>query len=243
MNKFIVRISDLAVVLAITAAFFYGILIKTDPQVRVNSEVYHKASDYQKVAAESFKEYNNRTKLTVDEQEIINKLITSYPEISSAAVHLPLFGRTPRVDIAVAPPGLFLQSDGETYVVGANGKIIGKSATFAQVKNIPAVNDQSGYEAKVGEQVLSSQAAVFINTLIAQLKASKIEIESITLPPLAHELHMRPANSSYFVKFFLNGTAPTQIGQYLSTKKYLEANNISPLEYVDARVEGKVFYK
>jgi hypothetical protein len=65
------------------------------------------------------------------------------------------------------------------------------------------------------------------------------------LPAASRELDIHLTGLPYFVKFNLNDNADAkqQVGTFLATRKYLTTHNITPTQYVDARVLGRVYYK
>ena len=110
---------------------------------------------------------------------------------------------------------------------------------------MPIVNDQTALLAQVGKQVLAPSDVNFILTVAAQFKAHKIGIQSMVLPVASRELDVYITGQSYFVKFNLADPSTTnvQIGTYFATLNYLASNHITPTQYIDARILGRVFYK
>jgi hypothetical protein len=70
-----------------------------------------------------------------------------------------------------------------------------------------------------------------------------VSVSSLTLPKTAQELDLRTKDRPYYVKFYLGGDALLQAGQFLATRRQFDTSNTQPAEYLDVRVEGKIFYK
>jgi hypothetical protein len=90
---------------------------------------------------------------------------------------------------------------------------------------------------------LSPDEVQFITGVLAQLQAKQLAITAVTLPPIAHELHVRIQGQPYYVKFNIQSDARIAAGTFLATKSYLEQGRITPAEYVDVRVEERAYYK
>lgn len=243
MTKFLVRFTDTLAIIFILFGLVYSLILKPEPVVAVSDSSYRSDSQYKEAAAKYLQPLKNQNKITVDESEVTEGIMRSFPEVDTASVRLPIIGQTPRIEIAVSPPSLFLHSQGKVFILDERGRIIGLAGDFPRVKGLQTVKDESGFTAETGKQILNSSATTFIKLLSAQMKKSNVAIESLSLPAVAYELHFRPAGSSYYVKFFLNGEPSQQIGQFLSARQHFSANNINPAEYLDVRVQGKIFYK
>src|SRR5690606_27795741 len=102
---------------------------------------------------------------------------------------------------------------------------------------------QSGLQIEEGMPVLTKEDIDFINVIFAQLVADDQSVASATLPPIANELHIRLSGQKYFVKFNMEGDARYQVGAFLAVKQKLQADGRKPADYIDVRVEEKVYYR
>lgn len=242
-RAFVSRVLDLLMVGLVIFLLVYSLLVKSNPAVSVDNEIYHGANIYKDAAIKELEQIKNRTKLTLDDNEIIESLQRKFPEIYSAHIELPLFSQTPTVHINVSTPSFFINTDTASYVVDNKGTAIARASELPQIKNLPILKDQTSFEITPGKQVISAKSVNFIKDLTAQCKRANVSISSLSLPPLAQELDLKTSDQPYFVKFYLNGDALEQIGQFLATRKQLQQSNIKPAEYLDVRVPGKIFYK
>jgi hypothetical protein len=233
-------------VLIISSIIFclvYSLIVQPDPVVNISSSTYHNSSVYKKEVINKLKSLKNRTKITLDEQGLIQSLQNIFPEISGGTIELPLFSEKPIVHLNISLPTFFFNNGGMPYIVDTQGKVVAKSSEMPSIRNLPVVDDQSGFKVTRGGQVLGVSGISFIQTVIAQNQHAKIPISSLVLPKLAQELDLHTADRPYYVKFYLGGEVNVQVGQYLASRHQFDATNSQPTEYLDVRVPGKVFYK
>jgi hypothetical protein len=242
-HKFFVRLVDLLIISSIIFCFIYSLIVQPNPKISINNTSYHDAYVYRNDATAKLKSLKNRTKLTLDEQGLIKALQDKFPEINGGTVELPLFDEKPTLNIIISPPAFYINNGDIRYVVSAQGRAVAMSSAMPNIRNLPVVNDQSGFQASPGKQVLGASGISFIQTVIAQCKHAGVPISSLTLPKLAQELDLRTTDRPYYVKFYLGGDADIQVGQYLASRHQFDATNAQPSEYLDVRVQGKVFYK
>lgn len=202
--------------------------------------------DYQQAAQKILSNsLADKSKITVDSDGFSKDMKDQFPELIDVAITLPLMGRRPIVEIVAAQPILKLSTQNETYLVDVNGRVLvraNENASYANLK-IPEVNDQSGVKAEVGKGIIPGDSVAFITTFINQLKFQKLIIEKLTLPAKASELHVKIKDIPYYIKTNLQTDPRVAAGQFLAVKQKLEAENKVPKEYIDVRVEEKVFVK
>ena len=191
----------------------------------------------------------NRNKLTVDSSRIASELETQFPELQDVSVSLPLIGDQATLYIRPAEPALLLSANGSTIVIDENGRVVGEATAAMSFKGlqIPSVTDQSGLQAKVGQQILPRTAVTFISTVVSQLKSQKIKVLSLTLPTAASELDAYIEGQPYFVKFNMHDAnteaAALQTGTYIAVSKQLTREGTKPRQYIDVRLNGRAYYK
>lgn len=188
----------------------------------------------------------NQNKLTINTTKLTNELTAKYPELDKIEITLPFMGRRPVVEATTSRPALFLSTSSGSYIVDGKGRAIRDIKDLpadARALAIPTVKDQADIDVSVGKAVLSKQDVTFITTLYQQFTAKQMSISSIELPPLASEIHVRLSGKPYYIKFSLLTDSRIAVGQYLALDQELSAKKITPSEYVDSRVEEKVYYK
>ncbi len=188
----------------------------------------------------------NRTKLTVDTAKLSKELQAEFPELETVEVVLPFVGRQPIVEAVTARPVLQLATADGAYFVTSKGRAVmrvERATPAARKLGLPVVQDQADLDVTEGKGVLSSQDVTFITTLVEQFKSRKLTVTAMELPPLASELHVRVSGKPYVIKFSLLTDARVAVGQYFALDAKLVKDSITPKEYIDSRVEGKIYYR
>lgn len=243
VRRFFFGFLDIVLILVVLAGLGYSIVISPQPKVILSSPAFHSLGDYQTYANQLFGKLKNRNKITFDEQSITVAIEKKFPEVSSVSTELPLFSERPTLRITVSQASLKISNNGSNYVVDLNGVIVAPTSQLPGAKNLPQIIDQSGFEAKLGQPLLNVGAVDFIKSIIAETKAAKVPLSTLTLPPVAQELDLRSSDQPYFVKFYMGGDALNQAGQYLAARNHFNQANQKPAQYLDVRVPGKIFYK
>lgn len=236
-------------VAVIVFSAMYALTLGTDARVSVvqpGSSLTREPQVYQKAAnallADSIWNY---TKLTVNTETVANKLQQQFPEIQNIAVTVPLLGRRPVIDIQTAEPAFLLASStGGAYYVDNDGRVMVKAGDIKKtLPNIIIVRDQSGIELGPNKQVLPKQYVVYITTIINQLRAQNIPIDSFELPKVPYEVRLKVSGQPYYVRFNTELDGREQVGTYIAAKQKLEGDGKIPAEYIDVRVPERAYYK
>ncbi len=187
----------------------------------------------------------NTNKLTVDTGAVEKGLKQQFPELNEVAVTLPLLGHRPVVELAAVQSSLLLTANNGRFIIASNGKAIavGKDANPDVIRGLPVVTDSSGLTVRDGEPILPLTQIDFIDTLNTQLKLQQQHIQNLTLPPVPNEVDVHLEGLPYFIKFNTSLDARQQVGTFLAAKQKLDQGHITPAEYMDVRVEEKLFYK
>jgi hypothetical protein len=216
---------DIILAAVLIAGIAYSLMINPHPSIKANSHTFHSINDYRSAAESQLSKINNRNKITFDEQGLAAALKTQFPEIRGVQVELPLLSEKPTINLAIDQPSFFLDSRGARYIIDSSGRAVTEAKRLPNIKNLPQINDNSGFRISPGRQVIGGDGVSFINTLYAE------------------ELDLRAKDQPYFVKFYLGGDPLAQIGQYLAARHHFNEAGQQPAEYLDVRVPGKVFFK
>jgi hypothetical protein len=239
----IFNIADLILLAILLIGLVYSLLLRPAPQVKVDNSPYHSSAAYQSEIAPLFKGFKNSNKLTFDEASVVNAIQRKFPEVHNARIELPFFSEKPVVWLDISAPAFMLVNDRSSLLIDDQGTAVAKSADFPNIKNQITVQDQTGLNVSVGQQVLSSYGVALIGIVITQAKQAHVPIASLSLPPRAQELDLKTSDQPYFVKFYLGGDALSQTGQFLAARHQFAKNGQTPSQYLDVRVPGKIFYK
>lgn len=202
---------------------------------------------YQAAAAKAFSaSIFNNNKVTINTVGIEHNLQHQFPELSEVSVMIPLMSHRPIIYIAPTTPSLILASPSGSFVLDTNGKALIDTTRVADLDKLklPTVTDQTGLRLQTGAVVLAGTEVTFIKTVVAELTAKGIAIESITLPSAAYELDVKPSGVGYFVKFNMHeATARQQSGTFLAVRARLASQSVTPGSYIDVRLAGRAYYK
>lgn len=233
----------------IVFSILFSMTLSTKPGVTTFNDQpspYRQLDEYAAAADEIMRgSLGNRTKLTIQTSDIESALLERFPELNAAVLRLPVLGRKPSLVIDIRPPEIILTSTNSNYVLDSSGTVISELKALAQENRtgLLTVKDESGLKAEVGKQILPADTVEFINEVTAQLDAKGLKITSLTLPASANQLDVRIEGLNYYLKTDLSGDPRLQMGSFLAVKEKLEKDKITPSEYIDVRVEEKVFYK
>lgn len=235
------RALDIVLVLVLLVCLGYSLVVKPSSKVILSNTTYHPAINYTYFINSQISSIKDRNKITFDQDGLINSLKTSFPEINTASIELPILGQRPIVRISVGTPAFFLSSGGNNYLISSNGVAVDYKNTYLKLPKLITVTDNSGFSISKGKQVLSSANVAFLQTLAAELSLKQIPIKNLVLSKSPEEIDLYTTDYSYYTKFFMGGDAVLQSGQYLAARnKFNPATG--PATYLDVRVAGKIFY-
>jgi hypothetical protein len=243
-------IPSYAALLGITVSLVYLSTLSTQPRIIIQDKaaaaVLRDPSDYEAAARDLLAgSLLNRSKITINTASLSRAMQKRFPELRSVTVTLPVASRRPVIAVRPARPALILVSQGNAYVVDSDGRAILTESEPAgtAIPELPVVRDESGLDVEVGKTVLPKQSTEYIVTVLAQLQAKQLQPESLTLPALANELHVRLRGQPYYVKFNTAGDPRIAAGTFLAVKQRLEAETQLPGEYIDVRVDERAYYR
>ncbi len=236
--------------IAIVVCLFYVSSLSSNAKLQIIGDakigLAHEVAEYEsgirKILDNSIE---NKSKLLINTDKIANQISDSFPELGDVSVILPLVGRRPVVQVQPAAPSIVLTTVEGGFVLDSNGRAMTKAADLeSSVRDtLPVVNDESGLSLELGRYAMSKESVTFVQGVAEQLKRKNIQVQTMTLPAIANELHVRITGAPYFIKFNLRGEGRVQAGTYIAIHKKLAQDNIVPRQYIDVRVPGKAYYK
>lgn len=203
---------------------------------------------YQTAASKLFRaSFLNGNKVTVDTQKIAAQMKQQFPELTDVSIAVPIMSHRPVMYITPTAPSLILATTDGSYILDNDGRALISSTQVADLAklDLPTVTDQTGQAVKLGQVALAGDTVTFVQTILAQLQAKSIAVDSVTLPSAtAFELDVKPKGTGYFIKFNLHSNDPLQqVGTYLAVRERLGQQHITPGAYVDVRLDGRAYYK
>ncbi len=239
----------IALVVLIVTVLYAGYLQPNPKVVIIKSggTIQREPKEYQAAIGDIWEEsLLNQTKFTIPTGRIRNKIESRFKELGFVQIELPLIGRRPVVILTPDRPALQIISNNGAFYVNFQGEVMAHIGDVTQdrISDLPVVRDESGVLAEVGKNVLSVKEISYIIELYGQLKMANVALQSITLPSsAAQELDIRLTGEPYYIKFSFDTNPRQAVGSYLAAIKKLKAESAVPGEYMDVRVEEKVFYK
>lgn len=234
----------------IVGSLLFSLTLTSRPSVSTledQASPYRSTDAYADAAAEIMNgSLGNKTKFSINTTEVEQKLMERFPELRAAALRLPVIGRRANLVIDIKSPVLLLNTSSRNYVLDNSGTVISEVHTLSEEsrQKLLAVKDQGNLPVEIGKQAVTTDTVAFIQAVVAQLKAKQIEVTQLSLPPNnANQLDIRMNGMPYYLKTDVAGDARLQIGSFLAVKEKLERDRVAPAEYIDVRVEEKVFYK
>lgn len=214
----------------------------TSPSILRSNEEYQKG-----VASIMSDSMWNSSKLTIDTNKVAQQIKEKYTEIGEVAVTIPLLGKRPVVQISPATPLLSITSRSGTYAVSEEGRVLLSASELDDTvkDSLIKVTDSLDINVKQGEYILPRGTISFIKEVKAQLNKKGQNIENITLPAIANEVHIKIEGQPFIIKFNLQNDVKQQVGSYFAVIESLSKNSqTAPAkEYIDVRVDGRVYYK
>lgn len=249
-HHYLKQIPGIAALLAILVSLGYCVTLDTRPKVALpqggSSIFLQELAVYEQAAGQILSgSWSSHSKLTIDVQMVRSAMKAQFPELEDVSVTLPLISRRPILSITAADPSVLLTSNDGTYVLDEYGRAIlaASEVSSPAMTDLPLLRDESGLDIAVGKSVLPKQTIDYIRTVLAQLGAKGITSETLTLPTLANELHLRVKGQPYYVKFNTVDDPLQAAGTFLAVKEQLEREGQIPQEYIDVRIEERTYYK
>lgn len=243
-RQFVRRVPTIVSMAVIFIAVVFSTTLTITPQVRFANEQspYRDITDYQMMLRELMSSsLLNRSKLTINATKFENNILATFPEIDAARIVLPIIGRRPSITLHIRRPALLLTTKTNALILDNTGKAVSEvnQLPSSVVSGLLSLQDDSGLEVYLGDQAVTTETVAFIDNVRKQLEDKKMIIEKLVLPAVVNELDIYIRDLPYRLKADVSGNARSQIGAFLAAKD----NGIKPSEYIDVRVEEKVFYK
>lgn len=235
---------------AIVACLIYISTLTGNPKVVVASgqqrNLLREKKDYETAAAEIIgSSILNKSKITVNTQQFSKAMRQRFPELSTVVLTVPLMDRHPVVEIVPAQPVMSITSQNGAFLLDKTGRALVSSKEAKDIGSwdVPQVIDESAVDHQVGQGSLPEQTVTFITTFVAQLQAKDLKVSELKLPPRASELQVKLEGVDYFIKASTRSDVRLAAGTFLALKDKLDRDKITPKEYIDVRVEEKVYFK
>ena len=161
-------------------------------------------------------------------------LLKKFPELIDINVIRGL-PDTIKISYSERTPKIIWQSAGRYFIVDENG------ITFREIQgaaDLPLVKDNNDLAINIGKQVVSANFISFVTELRPKLK-EQVEINRFEVNETTFQLDAIMV-SGLTLKFDTTRSVDSQLSDL---KKFLADRSNEAQEYIDLRVEGKVYYK
>lgn len=227
----------------------------SDAIVKINSDsqasMYRSLEEYSEGINNIFaSNIKNRSKFTLNSSSFESKIKTQFPEVKTAVVVTPLAGRRLQVGLELEKPLARLNqslsnsqavlSESGTVVLEDDATVINEQ--FAQIPSISIPN----ITYSVGDQILTSSEAGLIRLLVSEFDGStpyRHKVKSIEFDVQKREIRVRFEGVGYYAKLTPERESRVQVGALVSTLRSTGEQGSLPTDYIDVRVDDRVFVK
>jgi hypothetical protein len=221
--------------------------------VRVKGSSYHYRSieDYQRITDGILtKQLAYRSKITLSSERLESEIRTAIPEAEEVVAVVPLAGRQLQVILHIAEPLIRIQRQQSNMqgVISTAGIVTSEAtsdviaANFASLPIITIV----GVDTTIGAQILTQSEIGLISLLLKECDGSepfRPKVTAIEFNVQKREMNIRFESVSYYGKVTPERESRTQVGALIKTLQYLKEQGSTPTEYIDVRVDDRVFVK
>ena len=222
--------------------------------VKIDSNASSKLSKQQ---AETYgssilKDYNKNTLLgqywTLDEVGMNEAVKSEFPELKSVKFDSKVPFSTIMNSELTFRKAVFTWQDasGKIQFIDSDGVLFDKNLDgTVDTKKLVAIEDQSGTVLEPGNPVLTTGLVKFIGSIHGAIKPvfGGKNISKVIIPKSTREVQIQMTDVPYLVKFSSQRSVEQQISELTVLLSWLKQKNITPVSYIDLRLEHKAFYK
>lgn len=189
------------------------------------------------------------SKFLINSAKLESEIKDKFPEVVASSVIIPLAGRQLQVNLEFAKPMMrLLQLDNQQGIITENG-------TLSMIEDAEKINEQfselpslslPSVKSQQGSQVLTSDEVDLLALLIKEFDGSdryRSKLVSVEYEIAKREIRARFSGQSYFVKMTPERNHRSQVGALLAIQKELTEKGGLPQEYIDVRVDDRVYVK
>lgn len=244
VQKLIVRLLIIGVVAAAIMAVAWN-------NLRINHVIM---SSPQAQYIEVIEKYLNRNpaanfKPLVSTSAIAADILNTFPEVASVALEIPFFGERIEVDVVIRKDRLVLKTGEDNYyIVDQEGYAYAKYDVSRGFKGVLILTDDTDVEYGSGAtgQFVAPALVEFIQAInkgLTDNEAYKSQAFSYRITDESRVIYVKPSKNEYEIKFQQDISAEQQLYNLNNALDYLKKNSISPLKYIDVRINGTTYYK
>lgn len=183
----------------------------------------------------------NQNMLLISTEQINKQLKANNYQVAKAEVTRIPFN-TIKVTITEQKPSILWKSNGELSILTEDGRAYAGEPNDELKANLPTVLDAANLPAKAGEKVVSESFLKFVNTINTSLPTQGVKVIQYEVQETTTELFV-VTQDGYKLRFDTSRPAQEQITDLVTVLDQLKKQGKKPAEYIDLRINGKVFYK
>lgn len=190
----------------------------------------------------------NKNKISFNSTKFETQIKNEFPEVESVVAVIPLAGRGLQVGLTLTEPLARLQTNGNKQTfLGQNGKSIEYINDSDKLNefNLPILSIPN-ISFNVGDQLLTNEEVKLIDLLTKEFDGSdsyRYSLKSIEFNIKSREIMIRFNGVNFYAKLTVERQIREQVGSLVATIKNLSEQGNLPKEYIDVRVEDRVFVK
>lgn len=146
------------------------------------------------------------------------------------------------IKITEQKPSILWSSGNTLSIIGANGHAYDGEITDLMKQKLVTVVDTTNLPVKKGEKVVSQEFVDFVNALHEQLPNKGIAVTQYQIGDTTTELVVK-TQQGYFIRFDTTRSVEQQLQDLSAVLGQMKKTGKKPTEYIDLRINGKVFYK
>ncbi len=149
---------------------------------------------------------------------------------------------TIKITITEQKPSILWRSGNNLSIITENGRGFIGEPNDELKKNLPIVEDLSNLPVKEGDKVVSQEFVRFINDVYSILPQNGIPITNTQIEETTTEINVI-TKEGYRIRFDTTRLFTEQLSDLKAVIDSLKQQGKKPTQYIDLRINGKVFYK
>lgn len=244
------KLINYLIVACFMGLIFFATTLSADTDIKVTKESfsYRDPVIYKKVSTDILKKnLLGRSKLFFRSSEFEEKMRQEFPEIDKIEAIVPLGGRNLTVAMHLSSPLAIAYSGNQNGILDSAGVLVTASIPDQQdLLKVRFATPQQNFQ--VGSRILTSNEVEQLNLLSYELSMMPLGIDKKPLEIAEAlfsiddgQIEVKLKNKPYFLKLSTYSDAREQVGAVKAILQKLDREGLTPTNYVDVRVPGRVF--
>ena len=183
----------------------------------------------------------NQNILFISADQIDKQLKKDNYQIASTKINRIPFN-TIKVTITEQKPSIIWKSGNTTSILAEDGRAYAGQPTEELLKRLPMVIDSTNLPVKAGEKTVPDTFVKFVSDINSALPSNGIKVANYEIQDTTTEIYA-VTNSGYKIRLDTTRPVKEQITDLVTVLDQLKKQNKKVGEYIDLRINGKVFYK